>query len=204
MQTDPRYKGGALAPAEYRDLLAGFGPRKLQGVTIILRESRGVRNAVNVNKDGSRDRGIWQINDKAHPECSDACAFDPQCATRYAGKISNWGRNWKPWSSSGTVHPADTDVPLANADDAGLFGVGRGKGADTIAGDAIDAVMEVPAFLAKIASREFLLSAGKIIGGGACLLIGITQLGKVAFGVDVGTPLKAAAKLAPGVGAIVK
>ena len=32
------------------------------------------------------DRGIVQINSKAHPEVSDECAFDPQCALQWAAE----------------------------------------------------------------------------------------------------------------------
>jgi hypothetical protein len=39
-------------------------------------ESSLNNQAVNTNKDGSRDRGLYQINDRWHPEVTDAQAFD--------------------------------------------------------------------------------------------------------------------------------
>src|SRR5690349_2412797 len=49
--------------------------------------------------DGSRDRGLWQINDCYHPGVSDDCAFDPNCNGRAMFAISNGGTNWRPWST---------------------------------------------------------------------------------------------------------
>jgi len=39
--------------------------------------------AINTNKDGSRDRGLYQINEKWHPEVSDQQAFDIVLSTRF-------------------------------------------------------------------------------------------------------------------------
>ena len=43
--------------------------------------------AINYNKNGSVDRGIFQWNDKWHPEVSDECAFDIECATINAIRV---------------------------------------------------------------------------------------------------------------------
>jgi Lysozyme like domain len=56
-------------------------------------------DALGVNQNGSRDRGLWQINDKAHPKVSDDCAFNPTCAAQAMYKISKGGTNWQPWSA---------------------------------------------------------------------------------------------------------
>ncbi|WP_460530553.1 transglycosylase SLT domain-containing protein, partial [Flindersiella endophytica] len=48
---------------------------------------------------GSRDRGLWQINDCYHAEVSESCAFDPQCNANAAYRISSQGTNWSPWST---------------------------------------------------------------------------------------------------------
>ena len=53
--------------------------------------------ALGVNTDGSRDRGLWQINDQAHPDVSEACAFDPQRAAAAMYRMSTRGTNWTPW-----------------------------------------------------------------------------------------------------------
>lgn len=72
-------------------------------VAVALAESGGDTGIVRVNAGGtapgSRDRGLWQINDRWHPEVSDACAFDPVCATREAVRISKGGTDWSPWNA---------------------------------------------------------------------------------------------------------
>jgi len=55
--------------------------------------------AVNINKDGSRDRGLFQINDKWHPEVTDEQAFDPVFSTRFFCKAVKEGHlDW--WNAS--------------------------------------------------------------------------------------------------------
>jgi len=62
-------------------------------------ESNLVANAVNTNTDGSRDRGIFQINDKYHPEVTDEQAFDITYSTKFFCKAFKDGNiNW--WNCS--------------------------------------------------------------------------------------------------------
>lgn len=56
-------------------------------------ESGGNANAKNVNRNGSEDRGYWQINTIHGAKSS----FDPLANARAAVAISNNGANWKPW-----------------------------------------------------------------------------------------------------------
>lgn len=86
-----------LALAAY----AGFKPGQQQAnvTAVALAESGGDPNATNVNTDGSRDRGLYQINDKYHPEVSDTCAYDPVCSAKAAYSISNRGTSFSPWNS---------------------------------------------------------------------------------------------------------
>jgi len=59
--------------------------------------------AENVNKDGSRDRGLFQINEKWHPEVSDEMAFNPITATQFfckafkGGNIGWWNQTKSCW-----------------------------------------------------------------------------------------------------------
>jgi len=59
--------------------------------------------ALNINKDGSKDRGIFQINDKYHPEITDEEAYNPAVATTFfcnavkAGNLSWWSATQKCW-----------------------------------------------------------------------------------------------------------
>jgi hypothetical protein len=65
----------------------------------------------------STDRGLWQINDKAHPEVTDAMAFDAVLSTKEAARISSKGSNFVPWSTWGNgaykVHLEAAAVALA-------------------------------------------------------------------------------------------
>lgn len=80
---------------------AGFigGIDQADGIAIVCAESGRDPAAKHVNKDGSIDRGLWQINDRAHPEVTDAQAFDPVRATAAAFTISKAGSDYTPWST---------------------------------------------------------------------------------------------------------
>lgn len=82
---------------------------------IALAESGGNTQATHTNTDGSIDRGLFQINNRWHPDVTDACAFDPVCATQAALKISNGGTSFGAWStytSGAYLHhmPSATDL----------------------------------------------------------------------------------------------
>lgn len=52
-----------------------------------------------VNSDGSRDQGLWQINDKAHPQYTRSAMFDPVQNAKAAFSVSSGGHNWAPWTT---------------------------------------------------------------------------------------------------------
>ena len=82
---------------------AGFtGDRLVTAVAVALAESRCNPAATLVNTDGSRDRGLWQINSRWHPEVSDDCAYDAQCNADAAFRISGQGTSWTPWVTFNT------------------------------------------------------------------------------------------------------
>lgn len=72
-------------------------------LAVALAESGGKPGAVGHNTNGSSDWGLWQINDKAHPE------MFSEGDTRWADPVSNrdmafkvWqqaGGKWTPWST---------------------------------------------------------------------------------------------------------
>ena len=59
--------------------------------------------AYNLNNNGSVDRGIFQWNSVHHPEISDNCAFNVECATRAfckavkEGNLSWWNASKEKW-----------------------------------------------------------------------------------------------------------
>lgn len=60
--------------------------------------------AMGINETGSVDRGLFQWNDKFHPEISDNCAYDVECSVRAFCKavkedhLSWWNASKDCWS----------------------------------------------------------------------------------------------------------
>ena len=55
--------------------------------------------AINTNRDGTRDRGLFQINERWHPQVTDEQAFDPIFATRFFCRaFKNGNLRW--WNAS--------------------------------------------------------------------------------------------------------
>lgn len=77
----------------------GQEPQIVVAVSVAMAESSCNPSATNFNTNGSEDRGLWQINNFAWPNVSDACAFQVQCNADAAWNISNHGTNWGPWST---------------------------------------------------------------------------------------------------------
>ena len=72
-------------------------------VRVARAESSLIPTATNTNKDGSTDRGVFQINNKYHPEFSDEAALDIVQATKFFcsafknGNLSWWNASKKRW-----------------------------------------------------------------------------------------------------------
>jgi Lysozyme like domain len=67
-------------------------------VAIEWAEAGGDTEATHLNGDGSIDRGLWQINNRFHPEVSAAQAFDAHASTDAAYRLSFGGTVWTPWA----------------------------------------------------------------------------------------------------------
>jgi hypothetical protein len=90
-----------LSLRQLRRLTRGLGFKKPKvAAAIAMAESSGDPLAVGINKrPRSRDRGLFQINSRWHPEVSDRCAFDVRCNAEEAYRISRGGRDWGQWST---------------------------------------------------------------------------------------------------------
>jgi hypothetical protein len=93
-------------PSQYtrrdlRQLTRELGFRKPKvAAAIAMAESSGDPLARGENrKPRSTDRGLFQINDRWHPEVTDKCAYDARCNAEAAYEISKGGRDWTPWST---------------------------------------------------------------------------------------------------------
>lgn len=86
-------------------------------VAVALAESGGDASEVSpMNTDGSRDHGLWQINDKAWSGTFDFTKIlDPVYNAGAAYQISEHGMNWNPWS---TFHNGRAQSFYAQAEQA--------------------------------------------------------------------------------------
>lgn len=90
----------SLAQATVYAQDAGFAGRALDLILAIAQAESGLdTTARNTNTDGSVDRGILQINNKYHPEYSDAQCDDPTEAFKAGFVISHSGTDFSPWST---------------------------------------------------------------------------------------------------------
>lgn len=94
--------------------------RVIQAVSIILAESGGYPGAYCVNDDkssapGSKDRGLFQINDKAFPNVSDLAAFTPSYAFQWAYLQTDGWLSWGPWTGSKGLDHSSTFYKAAEA-----------------------------------------------------------------------------------------
>ena len=92
------------APQVYALALgAGLGPQQaFEATCVSFAESgfdtdAGRRPQDHLNTNGSRDRGLWQLNDRANPQVTDAMAYGTTSAATEMARISNRGTNWSPW-----------------------------------------------------------------------------------------------------------
>lgn len=161
-------------------------------VAISLTENPSMDPTVNSppNRDGSIDRGPFQINSKAHPEVSDACAHSLPCAAREAFRISSGFKNFHPWTTytSGAYRKnwarAVKAVPGAASDStqgAGVLGTGVGPdlapGAADAAANAIGGALSIPGkFYDLITSPQTWIRLVEMVGGIALLLMGLKAL----------------------------
>jgi len=67
---------------------------------LVQAESNFDQYAVNYNpRNNSFDRGLFQLNSKAHPEISKECAFSIKCSTKESLKLIK-RRGFKEWSAN--------------------------------------------------------------------------------------------------------
>lgn len=74
----PRNIAQAMWDVSWRDV-----DKIYRGLFTFGLESNYYERNVGTNPDGSRDRGVCQINDRAHPDCSDAVAFNYRLAIEW-------------------------------------------------------------------------------------------------------------------------
>ena len=82
-----------------REIATSYGVDPDLAVRVAKCESKLNESACNVNAQGSKDRGLFQINDKWHPEVTDEQAFDPKFSTRFFSEaVKNNHLDW--WTAT--------------------------------------------------------------------------------------------------------
>lgn len=92
----PRDLAAAMWAAGWRD-----ADKLMRGLATVGMESNFYERNVGTNPDGSHDKGIWQINDKAHPEVTEAVAYDYKAATKwvYSHLYKDAGYDYTDWAA---------------------------------------------------------------------------------------------------------
>lgn len=172
---------------------------------VAIAESGGRSEAAGTNTNGSVDRGLWQINNQAHPNVSDQCAADPVCNATAAIAISGNGTNWRAWCTAwsdnacgtkgGTYLGAGSNAVAALKRNGGTFTPAPGGApggsftANVPVGPQDNCVLTLP-FVGCIAHQSTLRKAGGLglmVAGGAVMLVGGVLLARqTAAGRQIG------------------
>lgn len=85
------------ATAAIEDAFAGFGPAVVAHAKLVAFCESSLRSGVvNENKDGSKDRGLFQINDRYWQLDR---PFNPEANARFAAQLYR-KQGWTPWLAS--------------------------------------------------------------------------------------------------------
>lgn len=102
-KNEETYSGDGTTEALIRRIAKDAGVDPDLAVRVAECESGLDSKAVHINPDGSKDRGLFQINDKWHPNVSDEAAFNPITATQFfcravkGGNLKWWDLSKKCW-----------------------------------------------------------------------------------------------------------
>lgn len=150
--------------------------------SIALAESGGNAQAVNNNRNGSTDTGLWQIN-SVHRKAN---LTNPASNAMAMADISEMGRNWSPW----VTYKTGANLPHLKASTAAVAKIaGKGDGYMDVAenlpivggavGVARDGLSVVPdvlglvgKFLASLTNPEFWKRLGIGAAGLAVVVLG--------------------------------
>lgn len=194
-------KGARLTINEVAALVQQVGfPASEQptAVAIIMAESGGATNAfrpARLNPGGGNDRGLWQINDKAHPSVTADTAYNMIASTGYA--ISLYQRSgWGPWNYGPNAYSGrprtDLDIGAATvavqnpADvqfaDAEMIGTGWEQVTEAVGRvtDALNPFAGVIGYLVKglalLTSADFWKRVGLVLAGVAIIAVAVAAM----------------------------
>lgn len=124
---------------------------------------------------GSYDRGLWQLNSKAQPQVTDACAFQPSCNANAAYAISAQGATFSPWA----VYDATGYTRYLGAAQTAVNGLNGGALASaafgvcaTRSGTADGAAVVVGACGQSLPAQQWTVTGDTLRSSGLCLTAG--------------------------------
>ena len=80
---------------------APFGKKAvLEALLVSWQESKWESNAAHRNKNGTVDKGLWQLNSRYHTNSK--CSFNPECSTKKAVKLYE-KNGWGAWYGRGIL-----------------------------------------------------------------------------------------------------
>lgn len=111
---------------------AGFTGNALVTAVAVSRGENGPGDTGKVNGIGCV--GLWQINQKAHPQWTTSQLKDPATNARAAFQISGGGTNWQPWEAYTGPDGKGSDGPWRSHIAAAQRAVGTSTGGVVTAG----------------------------------------------------------------------
>ncbi|MET0132541.1 MAG: NlpC/P60 family protein [Kibdelosporangium sp.] len=105
---------------------AGFSPDRAATMTAIALAESGGKSSSH-NSVGENSKGLWQINQAAHPQFADIDLFDPVQNARAAFKVSHGGDDISPWT---TTHKGAAAKYLRFKEEAQAAAASYGDGPD--------------------------------------------------------------------------
>lgn len=181
--------------------------RTVRAASIMLAESGGKTDAfrpASQNPRGGNDRGLWQINSKAHPDVSDMAAFDPNASTAIAYQLSAGFAQWGPWRGSKGLDPNSTpSTTIATAYESMTGGVHDdtpilsqidpdANGIPNALGGLLGWAEALGRLLSHLIDPGFWKRIGIGALGAAALVVGIVALLKDSIPTPLGAALKGA------------
>ncbi len=176
-------------------------PRLYAMVVTLAENGSGDPRAINHNRDGSLDRGLWQINSRYHHEVMDSCAFSPACSTEAASRISLRGANWSQWSTWNHYHGltgfpqtireraaralTENEVKLGPGPfDPGSIAKDVGGAALGIIKAPLTATQQIAKLIVLLMSAKLWIRIGMVLGGAVLLVLAL----KLLFGFSIPLP----------------
>lgn len=179
--------------SKYAGLYAMVDPTTAVAVAIA-EHGGGTVNPSAISATG--DVGIWQINQRAHPQWSVEQLKDPKTNAEAMSAVSSNGANWQPWTTyRNGAYKAYLErakaAREATSGSGGLDSIPNPLDAvDDVAGAVVNLAETIAGFFGWITDPNTWRRIALVIAGGGIVLVGVAI---VARGTEVGETVEAVA-----------